>query len=144
MGTSYHPKDILKQVQLMRSQIIKIAATRDIRLKTPRQCIATTIIQIARRYRETYLNIHDISNCSIVYDLLNFLKIRQISSIISHETRNARFFTNTINSNTIGITGSQRFLYVTRLTCTHCHNSKRSMTRRWSGNINCINIRILN
>ena len=49
MRTGNHTKQILEQIYLMRSQVVEIAAARNIRLQSPRHFLAALKVEIARR-----------------------------------------------------------------------------------------------
>ena len=76
-------------------------------------------------------------------DLLHLLEIRQIAAVISHETRDACLFGDTVDTGTVFITGRQRLLNIHRFSCFHGHNGIGSMTRRRRGHIDGIHIRII-
>ena len=84
------------------------------------------------------------TNQTIINNLLDFQKIREITPIISYKTRNTCLFAHTIDSCTILITGCQWFFHIHRFTGSHSHNCKCSVTRWRRCDINGIDLCIIN
>ena len=127
MGTGDDSKEILQQVYLMRSQVVEISSTGNIRLQSPRHLLATLGVQITWRHRKTNLYIDDITYSTTFDNLLYFLKIRKITTVIGNKTWHPRLLADTVDTNTIAIACRQWFLDIYRFAGTHCHNGEGGM-----------------
>ena len=127
MGTGDNSKEILQQVYLMRSQVVEISSTGNIRLQSPRHLLATLGVQITWRHRKTNLYIDDITYSTTFDNLLYFLKIRKITTVIGNKTWHPRLLADTVDTNTIAIACRQWFLDIYRFAGTHCHNGEGGM-----------------
>ena len=138
--TGNHTKQILEQIYLMRSQVVEIAAARNIRLQSPRHFLAALKVEIARRNREAYLHIYHITDGSALDNLLYLLEIRKITAIVSHKAWNTRLLADAVDADAVVVARSQRFLYVARFARTHRHDGEGGVRRRWRGDVNSIHI----
>ena len=134
---------MLQDVQLVRSQIIEVAATRNIRLQTPRQRVAGTVVEVARWHGELYLHIEDLSQRAVVDDLLHLLEVRKIATVIGHKTGHTGHLADAVDAQTILIARRQGLLDIARLMGPHGHDGECGMTRRWRGNIDGVDIRVV-
>ena len=123
----------------MGGQIVKISSSCDVGLYSPWK-IGAVVIECSRRLCETYLYIDNISYLSLFNQLSYFLEIGQISAVVSYKTRNTCFLRYTVDASAVFITCGHRLFYINRLAGFHRHNSKCSVRRRRSGNINSIDI----
>ena len=126
----------------MRGKVVEVTASGNVRLYTPGK-IFTVIVQVAWWLCETYLYIDNVTDRTVFYKLFYFLEVREITSVVSNETRNACFLRNTVDTGTLFVCLCHWLFNVCRLTCFHCHNSISSMRRRRSGNIYSIYFRIV-
>ena len=143
MCTSDNTENILQQINLVWSQIIEIASTRNIRLQPPRQFLFVFIVKVTRRHRESELNIDYLTDGTVLNDLLHFLEIWKITTVISHKARHTGLLADTVDTDTVVIACRQWFFYINRLSCTHCHNGKGGMRRWRRSNIDGIHIRVI-
>ena len=75
MSTCYDSENVLQEVELMRSQVVEVASSCNIRLQAPRQVVGVLIVKVSRRNRETYLDIYDCADSSRIDDALHLLEI---------------------------------------------------------------------
>ena len=90
MSSCDDSKYILQEIELMRSQVVEVASSGNVRLKSPRQVVGILIVKVSWRNRETYLDMYDCAYSSRIDDALYLLKIRQIASVVSHKARHPR------------------------------------------------------
>ena len=143
MCTGDNTENILQQINLVWGQIIEITSTRNIRLQPPRQFLFVFIVKVTRRHREPYLNIDYLTDGTVFNDLLHFLEIWKITTVISHKARNTGLLTDTIDTDTVVIACCQWLFYINRLACTHCHDGKGGMRRWRRSDIDGIYIRVI-
>ena len=108
--TGNHTKQILEQIYLMRSQVVEIAAARNIRLQSPGHFLAALKVEIARRNREAHLNIHHVTDGSALDNLLHLLEVRKITAIVSYEAGNTRLLADAVDADAVVVTRSQELL----------------------------------
>lgn len=84
----------------MRGKIVEVTASGNVRLYTPGK-IFTVIVQVAWWLCETYLYIDNVTDRTVFYKLFYFLEVREITSVVSNETRNACFLRNTVDTGTL-------------------------------------------
>ena len=113
---------LLQQVELMRSEVIEIASTRNLRMQSPRQVIGFGKIDVSWRTREPHLHIDDFPYHAIVDEFFHPFEIGQVTAIISDETRNARLFAHPVDARAVFITGSKGFLHVNGFSRLHAHD----------------------
>ena len=135
---------MLQKVELMGSKVIEISAASNIRLKAPGKIVSISIVELTGRNGKTHLYVDGLAYHLLIDNILHFLEIRKITTIVSHKARYARFFADTIDTGTILIRGSQRLLHIDRLASLHRHNGVGGMTGWRCGNINGIHFRIVN
>ena len=138
--TGNHTKQILEQIYLMRSQVVEIAAARNIRLQSPRHFLAALKVEIARRNREAHLNIHHVTDGSALDNLLYLLEVRKITAIVSYEAGNTRLLADAVDADAVVVARCQRFLYIAGFARMHRHDGEDGMRRRWRGDVNSIHI----
>ena len=145
MRTHDHAEHILQQIQLMRSQVIEIAASRHFRTQTPRAFSQGTLlakieINLTGRTREMNLHVKQFAQPTATDNLLHPLEIRKIPTVIGHETRHSRLFRNAVDAHTILIRSSQRLFHIHRFACPHRHDGIGCMRSRRRSHINGIHL----
>ena len=86
---------MLQEIELVRGHIIEITTTRNLRMQAPRQVFAvfdSLGISGTKRLCIAHLNIDNLTYSTTFNNIENFLKIRQIPTIVGHKTRHARLF----------------------------------------------------
>ena len=137
---------ILQEVELMGSHIVEIATSCNLGLESPRQWCAVLDglgIGCAQRFGITYLHVDDLSDAPAIDDILHLLEIRQVTAVISHETRDTRLLGNAVDTGTVLVAGSQRLLDIDGFAGLHGHNGVSGVTRWRSSHINGVHVRII-
>ncbi len=143
VSTGDNAEEVLEQVYLVWSKVIEITATGDVRLKTPRQFRATAIVKVAGRTCKAELHGKHLSYDAVVDDALHTTEIREIAAIVSHKARHARLLADAVYTDTVLVAGRKGLLDINRFAGTHGHDGIRGMSHWWCGNINGIDIRII-
>ena len=131
----------------MGSHIVEVTASGNFRLKSPRQrCMVTNGLGIGspKRLRITYLHIEYLTYPTTAHNIINFLEIWQIASIIGHKAGNACLLRDTVDTGTVVVTCRQGFLHIYRLTSLHRHDGISGMTGGRCSHIDGIHVRIIN
>ncbi len=90
-----HAEHILQEVKLVRSHIVEIATSGNLRLESPRQGLMIPDgigIGGAQGFGIAYLHIQDLPYPTALHDLLHLLEIRQVTAVVGHEAGNTRLF----------------------------------------------------
>ena len=70
-GLKNDTEDMLQEVDLMGSKVIKIASTTNLRLQSPGKRLRMSIVEVAWRYGKAHLHIHRLSYHTLVDDVLH-------------------------------------------------------------------------
>ena len=130
----------------MGSHIVEITSASNIGLQAPGQwfMIGDGIkIGLTRGFGITYLHVQNLTYCTTFNNILNFLEIRQISTIICTETRYTCLLAYAIDTGAILVACGQWFLNIYWLARLHSHDGISGVTRRRCGHIYSIDIRIV-
>lgn len=134
-------EEMLKEVELMRRKVVEIATARNVRLQSPGQ-ISLVVVHFSRRRGKSYLCRQDIAHHSRLKELLDALEIRQEPTIVSHEARQVVGRRHAVDAYAVIVVRGQRLLNIYRLTRIESHDGISGMSRRRSGYIDGINIRV--
>ena len=127
----------------MRGKVVKITASRNVRLYAPRK-VCTVIIEVTWWLGKTNLYIDYVADFSVLYHLTHFLKIRKVAAIVSYKTRNSCFLRDAVDAGAIFIAGCHWFLNIDRFSGFHCHDGKGGMGRGGRSDVDSIYVFITN
>ena len=135
---------LLEEVDLVRCQVVEVAATAcDVGLQAPRQ-VGAVVVEFAWWYGESYLAGEDFSDDAALDDFAHADEVGEIAAVVCHETRYAREFGDAVHAEAVVIAGGKRLFDIDGFACSHCHDCVGGMGGWWCGDVNGVDVGVVN
>ena len=132
-------EDFLKQVNLVRRKVVEVTAACNVALYTPGKGCAV-VVEVAWRAGKAYLHGRHLTDGSALYQFLYLLEVRQVASVICHETRDVRLFADAVDALAVEVAAGKRLLYIDWLARLHRHDSIGGVGGRRCGDVDGIDV----